>query len=57
MKDEFFLKRRSINVRVSEQTIKIIDKAISIGYAKSYADFAEKAIISKLEELGFFSQK
>ena len=51
------MKRRSINVRVSEETIKIIEKAIGIGYAKSYADFAEKAIISKLEELGFFTQK
>lgn len=44
----------SIQVKVSKKTVEVIDYVISIGYAKSRADFAEKSMISKLEELGMF---
>lgn len=48
---------KSIQVRVSDKTVEAIHLAIEIGYAKSLADFGEKAVISKLEELGIFHEK
>jgi Arc/MetJ-type ribon-helix-helix transcriptional regulator len=43
---------QSINVRVTEETIALIDKAVKKGFARSRAAFGEKAIVKRLEDIG-----
>lgn len=48
---------RQIQISISEKMVDAIEIAIQAGYAKSLANFGEKAVTSKLEELGIFNRE